>query len=148
MTQVTCRLTAENRDQLRNPTLGNRVWATFTFYSYSTITAPFPPPFVVTIFIQTLLASSWEWLPCTSFLPLLFFPQFFLFPAHLPLPSLPTPPMDLYMPIMFPYSLGHDLQNILQHTIIVRYFVNRVPVLHCIQLYRLCYPRRLCRNAY
>jgi len=25
------RLTAKNRDQLRNPTLGNRVWATFTF---------------------------------------------------------------------------------------------------------------------
>ena len=29
--QVTCRLTAKNRDQLRNPTLSNRVWATFTF---------------------------------------------------------------------------------------------------------------------
>ena len=28
---ITCRLTAKNRDQLRNPTLGNRVWATFTF---------------------------------------------------------------------------------------------------------------------
>jgi len=23
---------AKNRDQLRNPTLGNRVWATFTCY--------------------------------------------------------------------------------------------------------------------
>ena len=32
MIYVTCRLTAKNRDQLRNPTLGNRVWATFTFY--------------------------------------------------------------------------------------------------------------------
>jgi len=31
MTHVTCRLTAKHRDQLRNPTLGNRVWATFTF---------------------------------------------------------------------------------------------------------------------
>ena len=31
MTRVTCRLTAKNRDHLRNPTLGNRVWATF-FY--------------------------------------------------------------------------------------------------------------------
>ena len=31
MTHVTCRLTAKNRDQLRNPTLGNRVWASFTF---------------------------------------------------------------------------------------------------------------------
>jgi len=29
MTYVTCRLTTENRDQLRNPTLRNRVWATF-----------------------------------------------------------------------------------------------------------------------
>ena len=29
MTHVTCRLTAKNRDQLRNPTLGNRLWATF-----------------------------------------------------------------------------------------------------------------------
>ena len=29
MTHVTCRLTAKNRDQLRNLTLGNRVWATF-----------------------------------------------------------------------------------------------------------------------
>jgi len=35
MIHVTCRLTAKNRDQLRNPTLGrlgNRVWATFTFF--------------------------------------------------------------------------------------------------------------------
>ena len=30
MIHVTCRLTAKNRNQLRNPTLGNRVWATFT----------------------------------------------------------------------------------------------------------------------
>ena len=31
MTYITCRLTAKNWDQLRNPTLCNRVWATFTF---------------------------------------------------------------------------------------------------------------------
>ena len=31
MTHVTCRLTAKKRDQLRNPTLGNRVRTTFTF---------------------------------------------------------------------------------------------------------------------
>ena len=31
MIHVTCRLTAKNGDQLRNPTLGSRVWATFTF---------------------------------------------------------------------------------------------------------------------
>ena len=30
MTHVTCRLTAKNRDQLRNLTLGNRVCATLT----------------------------------------------------------------------------------------------------------------------
>ena len=34
MTRITRRLTAKNRDQLRNPTLGNRVWATFTFTFY------------------------------------------------------------------------------------------------------------------
>jgi len=33
MTHVTCRLTAKNRDWLRNPTLGNRAWATFTFFT-------------------------------------------------------------------------------------------------------------------
>ena len=32
---VTCRLTAKNRDQLRNRTLGNRVRATFTFFSFA-----------------------------------------------------------------------------------------------------------------
>ena len=31
MTHVTCRLTAKNRDQFRNPMLGNRVWDAFTF---------------------------------------------------------------------------------------------------------------------
>ena len=34
MTHVTCRLTAKNRDHLRNPTLGNRVWATLSFTCY------------------------------------------------------------------------------------------------------------------
>ena len=33
MIHVTCRLTAKNWDQLRNSTLGNQVWATFTFFS-------------------------------------------------------------------------------------------------------------------
>ena len=32
---MTCRLTAKNRDQLRNPTLGNRVWATFFTACYA-----------------------------------------------------------------------------------------------------------------
>ena len=33
MTHVTYRLTAKNRDQLQNRTLGNRVWATFFIVS-------------------------------------------------------------------------------------------------------------------
>ena len=33
MTHVTGRLTAKNQDQLRNPTLGNRVWASFTLFT-------------------------------------------------------------------------------------------------------------------
>ena len=35
MIHVTCRLTAKNRDQLQNPTLDNRVLATFTFLIYN-----------------------------------------------------------------------------------------------------------------
>jgi len=35
MTHVTCRLTAKNRDQLRNPALGNRVRAAFTFFYFT-----------------------------------------------------------------------------------------------------------------
>ena len=34
MIHVTGRLTGKNRDQLWNPTLGNRVWATSTFYYF------------------------------------------------------------------------------------------------------------------
>ena len=37
MTHVTYKLTAKNRDQLRNPTLGNRAWATFTFFTLSVL---------------------------------------------------------------------------------------------------------------
>ena len=40
MTHVTCRPTAKNRDQLWNPTLGNRVWATFTFTFLLAVTLP------------------------------------------------------------------------------------------------------------
>ena len=39
MTHVTCRLTVKNRDQLRNPVLGNRVWATFLSYFARCMTA-------------------------------------------------------------------------------------------------------------
>jgi len=37
MSHITCRLTAKNRDQLLNPVLGNRVWATFTFFTLKTL---------------------------------------------------------------------------------------------------------------
>jgi len=50
MTHITCRLTAKNRDQLRNPTLGNRVWATFTFTMDVTRLA--------TMVIMTVLSSG------------------------------------------------------------------------------------------
>jgi len=41
MTHVTCRLITKNRDQLRNPTLGSRVWATFTYtFTSKATTAP------------------------------------------------------------------------------------------------------------
>ena len=33
VTHVTCRLTAKNRDQLRNPTLGSRAWASCVDWS-------------------------------------------------------------------------------------------------------------------
>jgi len=50
MTHVTCRLTAKNWDQLRNPTLDNRVWATFTFLNK------------LATEIITLFAISYFWL--------------------------------------------------------------------------------------
>jgi len=39
MTHITCRLTAKNRDQLRNPTLGNRIWATLLHVHWESKTA-------------------------------------------------------------------------------------------------------------
>ena len=50
MTHMTCRLTAKNRDQLQNPTLGNRVWATF-----------FIPISVIFYFLTTLYACVSLW---------------------------------------------------------------------------------------
>ena len=48
MTHFTCRLTAKNRDQLQNPTFGNRAWTVFTFFllvagftAYNSATVPF-----------------------------------------------------------------------------------------------------------
>ena len=35
MTHLTYRLTAKNRDQLRNPTLGNRVWEYLYMHYYA-----------------------------------------------------------------------------------------------------------------
>jgi len=44
MTHITFRLTAKNRDQLQNPTFGNRVWATFTFLPEDFVGAKFYCP--------------------------------------------------------------------------------------------------------
>jgi len=40
MTHVTCSLTAKDRDQLRNPTLGKQVWATFCYTAAYTQSDP------------------------------------------------------------------------------------------------------------
>ena len=73
MTHVNCTLTAKNRDQLRKPTLGNRVWATFTFFTWHTYIHPFNGPFSGTIQVsryqqgKTKLDfteardSEWQW---------------------------------------------------------------------------------------
>ena len=55
MTHVTCRLTANHRDQLRNPTLGNRIWTTFTFTGASVRKAPSQANLFVYVFISNYL---------------------------------------------------------------------------------------------
>ena len=62
MTHATCRLTAENRDQLRNPTLGNGVWATSTFL-VSCIAATV---FNKLTYLLTFLSGNYA-LPITSY---------------------------------------------------------------------------------
>jgi len=47
MTHVTCRLTAKNRDQLRNPTFGNRIWATFTLFTRNSVKIATRPVFLM-----------------------------------------------------------------------------------------------------
>jgi len=58
MTHVTCRLTAKNRDQLRNPTLYNRVWATFTFLYFGGNTRLFYSVNELYVFQQKLLCAQ------------------------------------------------------------------------------------------
>ena len=55
VTHVTCRLTAKHRDQLRNPTLGNRIWTTFTFTGASVRKAPSQANLFVCVFISNYL---------------------------------------------------------------------------------------------
>jgi len=61
MTQVTCRLTAKNRDQLQNPTLSNRVRATFTFYTRFVIIAVSVAEYPDLENRSCLLQSSGRW---------------------------------------------------------------------------------------
>jgi len=65
-------------------------------YSYSTITAPFPSPFVATILPYFTLASLHFLSPSS------FFILFSSFPAP---PSSPLSPLLLYMPIIYPQRL-------------------------------------------
>jgi len=59
MTYVNCRLTAKNQDQLRNPMLGNRVWATFTFLS-----VPASKSVCQSVWIWHTSTASWgAWVP-------------------------------------------------------------------------------------
>ena len=65
MTHITCRLTAKNRYQLQNPTLSNRVWATFTFFmSYTAVWAKSVICNIVadglSAFVYTKLSSVWK----------------------------------------------------------------------------------------
>jgi len=57
MTHITYRLTAKNRDQLRNSTLGNRVWATFYLFYPFTVSRYCPTP-VSPIYFPTFLSVS------------------------------------------------------------------------------------------
>ena len=58
MTHVTCRLTAKNGDRLQDPTLGNRVWATFTIFScWSNCHHPW-------LKISAICRSYATWAPC------------------------------------------------------------------------------------
>ena len=55
MTQVTWGLTAKNRDQLRNPTLRYRAWATFLVYR---TTCSDPP--CTSAGVRHLISNSWQ----------------------------------------------------------------------------------------
>ena len=65
MTHITCRpLTAKNRDQLWNPTLSNRVWATF-LYSLTIKLGPRPPtsqirPWILATRLQPAIGSCFR----------------------------------------------------------------------------------------
>jgi len=63
MTHITCRLTAKNQDQLRNRTLGNRVWATFLWAAstdgqLSPLAARHCSTFVCNVFIVSVLGKN------------------------------------------------------------------------------------------
>jgi len=54
----TCRLTAKNRDQLRNPTLGNRVWAAFTLMIDEYETATFCRVLLIIVLVMANFYSA------------------------------------------------------------------------------------------
>jgi len=59
MTHVTCWLTAKNRDQLQNPALGNRVWATFTFLRLNPTQPNLTHALIDVKFLDTTQINPW-----------------------------------------------------------------------------------------
>ena len=65
MTHFTCRLTAKNRDLLRNPMIGIRVWATFfaiVFVRADTVTRPPLLLLLVLVVVMATLMRMLTWL--------------------------------------------------------------------------------------
>jgi len=103
MAHVTCRLTAKNRDQLRNPTLNNRVWATFTFYLFLFLLHLFPVcPYYSTRLVSTIPFP-------TSFL------QLSLERKHAKLPVFPTKNDNQSQKLEGPWSPSPKLEVTRSH---------------------------------
>ena len=71
MIDVTCRLTAKNQDQLRNPTLGNRVWTNVYLYLRHLVFAAIWWVKLLEMFVTLMslkYASPVGWWSCWHFL--------------------------------------------------------------------------------
>ena len=95
-------LTAKNRDQLRNLTLGNRVWANFTFYSAHCIVNESASAFAFTVLYTNLLAYHLQ------------------YPHHTVMPSAGADSKNCW-PFQLPFAFAA------QHTV----HTNNSSLLHC-----------------